>query len=190
MSEIQLSFDVAYAPWGGSYSDTLDVLISTDCGNTFTSVFSKGGATLGTSPAFTSYFIPTASEWRTETIDLSAFAGSPDAVIAFRNKGHWGNVIYIDNVNITNDLSTQQIVKQDVSVFPNPLVCSQQLTISGVDEQFEVRIRDLNGKTVYFNEKSSSLINLPSSIHDGQYIITIETESLIWNKKLVILNEN
>jgi len=190
MGEIQLSFDVAYAPWGGSYSDTLDVLISTDCGNTFTSVFSKGGATLGTSPAFTSYFIPSASEWRTETIDLSAFTGSPNAVIAFRNKGHWGNVIYIDNVNITNDLSTQQIIKQEVSVFPNPLICSQQLTISGLEEQFEVRIRDLNGKTVYFNDKPSSLINLPSSLRDGHYIITIETESHIWNKKLVILNDN
>ena len=99
-------------------------------------------------------------------------------------------MVYIDNVNITNDLSTQQIVKQEVSVFPNPLVCSQQLTISGLEEQFEVRIRDLNGKTVYFNEKSSSLVNLPSTLRDGQYIITIETESHIWNKKLVILNEN
>ncbi len=190
MSELQLSFDVAYAPWGGSYSDTLDVLISTDCGNTYTKVFSKGGATLGTAPAFTSYYIPVASEWRTETINLNGFTGYPNAVIAFRNKGHWGNVIYIDNVNITNDLSTQQIIKQEVSVFPNPLVCSQQLTISGLEEQFEVRIRDLNGKTVYFNEKSSTLVNLPSAIRDGQYIITIETKSHIWNKKLVILNEN
>lgn len=186
MSQLQLSFDVAYAPWGGSYSDTLLVLVSTDCGATFTPVYSKGGTTLATAPAFTDYYVPTATEWRTETINLNGFIGHPDVVVAFRNKGHWGNVIYVDNVNITNNLATQQLIEQELSVYPNPLVCSQELTISGIDEAFTIRIRDLNGKTVYFNQSATSKVQLPSSIQTGQYIVTIETAEHIWNKKLIV----
>jgi PKD repeat protein len=186
MSQLQLSFDVAYAPWGGSYSDTLIVLASTDCGATFSPVYSKGGTTLATAPAFTEYYVPTATEWRTETINLNAFTGHPDVVVAFRNKGHWGNVIYVDNVNITNNLSTQQLMEQELTIYPNPLVCSQELTVSGIEEAFSIRIRDLNGKTVYFNQGASSTVKLPSSIQTGQYIVTIETAEHIWNKKLIV----
>ena len=186
MSQLQLSFDVAYAPWGGSYSDTLIVLVSTDCGATFTPVYSKGGTTLATAPAFTEYYVPTATEWRTETINLNAFTGHPDVVVAFRNKGHWGNVIYVDNVNITNNLSTQQLMEQELTIYPNPLVCSQELTVSGIEEAFSIRIRDLNGKTVYYNQAASSTVKLPSTIQTGQYIVTIETAEHIWNKKLIV----
>jgi hypothetical protein len=77
-------------------------------------------------------------------------------------------------------------MEQELSIFPNPLVCSQQLTISGIDESFSIRIRDLNGKTVYFNQGVSSTVELPSSIQTGQYIVTIETAEHIWNKKLIV----
>lgn len=186
MSQLQLSFDVAYAPWGGSYSDTLDVLISTDCGATYTSVFSKGGSILATAPAFTDYYVPTVTEWRTETINLDSYTGFSDVVLVFRNKGHWGNVIYIDNVNITNNLSTQQLIDEELSVYPNPLTSSDVLTISGISESYNLRIRDLNGKTVYFGEHTNSKIQLPTSIQTGQYMLTIETSNKIWNRKLMI----
>jgi hypothetical protein len=107
-------------------------------------------------------------------------------VVAFRNKGHWGNVIYVDNVNITNNLSTQQLMEQELTIYPNPLVCSQELTVSGIEEAFSIRIRDLNGKTVYYNQAASSTVKLPSTIHTGQYIVTIETAEHIWNKKLIV----
>jgi hypothetical protein len=73
MSELNLSFDVAYAPWGGSYSDSLKVLISTDCGVSYNEVYFKGGTTLATAPAFTSMFVPASNEWRTENINLNNF---------------------------------------------------------------------------------------------------------------------
>jgi photosystem II stability/assembly factor-like uncharacterized protein len=188
MTELQLTFEVAYAPWGGSYSDTLDVLISTDCGVTYTSVYSKGGNTLATAPAFTSYYVPASNEWRTETVNLNSFVGFSEALIVFRNKGHWGNVIYLDNVNITNDLGVQKVVPKPVRIFPNPLEAGGKLYVEGVTTDFSLRIRDMNGKTIYCKESGEGEMVIPSSIANGSYMITIETEKTIWNKHLVITN--
>lgn len=184
--QVQLTFDVAYAPWGGSYSDSLYVMVSTDCGSTFQQVYFKGGETLATAPAFTSYYVPTATEWRTETIDLSDFLGFSQVLIAFRNKGHFGNVIYIDNVNILNDLSVQKLNAQSVHLFPNPAENGTELNVSGVTGSFLLRIRDMNGKTVFFQKSDTSSIFLPQTLSEGRYIVTIESDAAIWNKPLVI----
>jgi hypothetical protein len=51
-----LKFDVAYARWGAGYSDTLVILASSDCGETYQSLYLKGGSDLATSPDFQEYF--------------------------------------------------------------------------------------------------------------------------------------
>ncbi|HXB12792.1 MAG TPA: C10 family peptidase, partial [Bacteroidia bacterium] len=46
-------FDVAYTPYNTQYSDTLALYYSTDCGNTFTRVYFKGGMNLCTTGGVT-----------------------------------------------------------------------------------------------------------------------------------------
>lgn len=48
-----LNFDVAYRPYGGIYMDTLQILVSTDCGATKTQLFYAGGDDLATGPGYT-----------------------------------------------------------------------------------------------------------------------------------------
>ena len=43
IQQIALHFDVAYAQYGGQYSDTLAVLVSQDCGDTWNLLYRKGG---------------------------------------------------------------------------------------------------------------------------------------------------
>ncbi|RYD91468.1 MAG: hypothetical protein EOP50_14240, partial [Sphingobacteriales bacterium] len=95
-----LSFDVAYAAWGGANTDSLQVLVSTDCGATYTSVYYKGGSDLATSPFDQTFFVPTPTGWRTDSINLSAWAGNPKVLVAFRNINGWGNNLYLDNINL------------------------------------------------------------------------------------------
>ncbi|MDB5283972.1 MAG: domain containing protein, partial [Bacteroidota bacterium] len=100
----QLTFDVAYAPWGGGcgYPDSLNVEISTDCGITQNVVYSKSCATLATTGNIQdSLFVPLPTEWRTDTVNLNAYAGTGDVLIIFDNVGHYGQGIYVDNINIT-----------------------------------------------------------------------------------------
>ena len=46
-------------------------------------------------------FTPTAAQWRTETIDLSAYNGFSDFSVAFVNKSGYGNRLFLDNINIS-----------------------------------------------------------------------------------------
>jgi len=97
----QLQFSVAYAPYDASNFDGLEVLVSTNCGGSFTTVYSKSNTTLATAAATTAAFVPTAAQWRTETVDLSAYVGQPNVIIGFKNLSGYGNNIYVDNINIT-----------------------------------------------------------------------------------------
>lgn len=100
-TQVKLFFDVAYAQYDLTYTDTLAVLVSTDCGLTYTQLYVKGGTTLATAPNQTgSIFSPTAAQWRTDTINLNAYLGMSNVMIAFQNRGHYGQAIYVDNINI------------------------------------------------------------------------------------------
>jgi PKD repeat protein len=102
LATVSLEFDVAFARYNATLSDTLEVLISSDCGATFNSIYLKGGTTLATAPDFIAGpFIPTSAQWRKETITLNAYANQQNLVVAFRNRGHFGQIIYIDNVRLT-----------------------------------------------------------------------------------------
>ena len=96
----QLTFDVAYARYSANDADTLNVLVSTNCGASWTNIYSKGSNTLATAAQTTSSFVPSSSEWRTETVSLSAYAGNPTVIIAFANGPDFGQNIYVDNINI------------------------------------------------------------------------------------------
>jgi len=107
----KLRFDVAYKQYDNTanitpqnpYSDTLEVRLSTNCGLSSTQIYNKGGQTLSTSPGTiqASIFVPTATEWRRDSIDISSQAAFQSNVMAhFINRGHYGQALYIDNINI------------------------------------------------------------------------------------------
>ncbi len=98
----EMSFDLAYGPYGPSFSDTLGVFVSTGCGTLFRSVYYKGGRQLSTvcDRQVAAPFTPGSQEWRNERIDLRALAGQPNVQIAFINFSGNGNDILIDNIRI------------------------------------------------------------------------------------------
>lgn len=102
MASATLSFFVAYAPYDASLSDGLEIVVSENCGASFSAIFSKSGTTLATAPATTSAFVPTTAQWREETIDLAAagLLGKSNIILAFRNIAGWGNMLYIDQVRL------------------------------------------------------------------------------------------
>lgn len=102
LTTASLTFDVAYARYDAEYSDSLAVLVSTDCGETYTQVYFKGGTGLSTAADnAAAMFQPAATEWRTETVNLNSFVGQGNVLVAFRNIGRYGQAIYVDNVNIS-----------------------------------------------------------------------------------------
>jgi type IX secretion system substrate protein/pregnancy-associated plasma protein-A/CARDB protein len=123
VDSISLSFDVAAAGFThATPSDTLQVLVTKDCGNNFISVYKKWGAnlqTIGTIPP--GEFIPSsASQWRTETIDLTSIAPTGPMQFVFRNTNNNENNIFVDNVKLTPRILPGRLKREGLLVFPNP----------------------------------------------------------------------
>jgi PKD repeat protein len=101
-TQAQLCFDVAYSQYDDIYSDSLSILVSTDCGLTYSQIYLKGGQTLATAPNdSTATFIPTSTQWRRDTVSLNAYVGMANVMVSFQNRGYFGQALYIDNINIT-----------------------------------------------------------------------------------------
>ena len=95
-----LWFDVAYAQYDGTENDQLDVMISDDCGTTWTNMYSKAGtALMTTAPVTPGVFTPTGSQWRKDTVDLAGYANK-DILVKFVGTSDFGNNMYLDNINL------------------------------------------------------------------------------------------
>ena len=100
VSVARLRFDVAYARFNSYYSDTLEVKMSNNCASTWSNIYIKGGSTLATVSDQSVQFIPASTEWRTDSILLANVAGQSNVMFSFINRGHWGQPIYLDNINL------------------------------------------------------------------------------------------
>ena len=187
-------FDVAYAPYGGQYSDTLAVLASTDCGTTWTELYVQGGGTLATAPGTSDYFIPTAAQWRTDFVDLSSYAGTPELIIAFQNRGHWGNVIYVDNINVEGPNSVNDLTAAAVlNVFPNPATDASALVATGLPVGFaNLRVVNAQGQVVHSEQARSiggalSLALPTANWSNGSYVLQLTVGSVRHTRKVVVV---
>ena len=187
-------FDVAYAPYGGQYSDTLAVLVSTDCGSTWTELYVQGGTALSTAPGQSTYFIPTASQWRTDFVDLSSYAGEPELIIAFQNRGHFGNVIYVDNINVEGPNGIDDLVSSaTLNVFPNPATELSTLVASGLPVgRVTLRVLNAQGQVVYSDQVRStggglSLALPTATLSNGTYVLQLTAVSARLTRKVVVM---
>ena len=125
-----LTFDLAhkYYPQTG-FNDTLSVYVSNNCGQTFTRVYQKWGATLATAGSSTAaYNTPAAADWRTESINLSgSLISSGQIVVVFRNSGRYGNNIHIDNINLQPRVRDLRLISINS---PVAFICSPNVTPS------------------------------------------------------------
>jgi len=110
VSSAYLKFKVAYRYCCPGYKDRLEVWVSSNCGESFSDlVYEKAGHELSTVLAdesnYLTRFIPNeASQWRLDSIDLSAFIGR-DIIIQFKTtcSGYFGNMIYLDDPGVSGN---------------------------------------------------------------------------------------
>lgn len=120
---VKITFWRAAAQYSRSHSDTLEVLISTDCGQTYSSVYKKGGADLKTrSDYYTSEFIPSADEWVADTADISNLVkGRYDKIVVqFRNINGYGNNIFLDDIQVYSRVLPPALKEKGLLISPNP----------------------------------------------------------------------
>jgi len=175
-----LTFSVAYARRNSTSTDSLNVYVSTDCGNSWIRKYSKTGTALATAADHTNNYTPTASEWRSELIDLSAYIGQPYVQVRFEFYGNVGNNIHVDDINIYDATTglNENISSASVSVYPNPTSESVHFNLPATTENAVIEIYSAPGSLVKeIPVKQNSLdINL-GDFTPGVYFYRISSSS-------------
>lgn len=156
-----LTFTHAYTlrdSTGGS--DTLEVLISTDCGGQFTSIYKKYGVDLTTtSPYYKStMFTPDNTEWMIDSIDLSSYTSFNNLIIKFRNINGNANNLYLDNINIgiLTDISNSKFTENPIRLFPNPTTGDIFVDVDLLQTaDLNIKVYNILGKVVYRSDANS-----------------------------------
>lgn len=101
--------------------DTLQVLVSTDCGSTWTSLYKKwGGALITRNGITTGSFVPAAGEWRKDSVNLTPYIDKGPVMIAFANSTGNENNVYIDDINLYRKGTHAGFNEDGWVIKPNP----------------------------------------------------------------------
>ena len=194
VADASLVFDLSKAQYSAANSDDLRIDISTDCGVTFTQIYFKDGADLATVPDDTNPFTPTsASEWRTETVNLDAYVGN-NVLLRFAHVNGFGNNMYIDNIRVqSSTLSVaENTLEKAISMYPNPASSNVDVVINTtVGNTYEIELLNSIGQTVSkiketrFNATAKQRLDV-SQYGTGLYFVKIKVGNQMVTKKLIV----
>ncbi len=193
LNSAALLFDVAYQQYDNTHSDTLVVLISTDCGVTFTKLYEKGGSTLSSvnGTLTSNLFTPSsAAQWRTETINLNAYVGQSNVMIVFQNRGHYGQALYIDQINLSsgsgiNVLRPEQL---GLTVYPNPSDGSFTCSFNGDTQNiYTIELSDMLGQVLHTEKIQGGAFSKVFTLREkGMYMVSINSTDGRFCKKIIV----
>ena len=200
VDSVFLSFDRSHvtAKYPGSTAtplDTLEVLITTDCGRTFQSIYKKWGEDLQSvdDPNFpriytdTIGFKPTSpSEWKRDSINLTAIVGTSNKFqVVFKNTSNRGNNVFLDNINLYSVTLPAKLKQNGYLISPNPFDGSLSVRhyLRPVDLK-GIQIINAAGQTVYkrtFSGDAQS--NIPINL--TKYAAGVYMIKLVYTNKVI-----
>jgi lysyl endopeptidase len=196
ITPITLTFDVAYARYSATYSDSLEVNVTNDCGTNWATVYAKGGTNLATVAAdnATALFVPAATEWRTETVNLNSYAGQSALKFAFKNISGWGQALYIDNINLTTGASSvnSNNFNSSFAIYPNPNngVFNIKMNLQKT-ENVTIKVMNMLGEIIL----TKNILNASTGVYNieladeakGMYFVEVVTSNERSVKKITVL---
>jgi len=195
----QLSFAVAFAPRSSGDSSILKVFISTNCGVSWQQRLSRSGSALQTTtnPLFGA-FTPNATQWRTETINLSSslFSGKPSVRVKFEYTNDNGNNIYIDDINISGIVGLNEILlnKYEFKAFPNPADSKLNIELNREEPAtVALELFDVTGRKVLdipASSKTSGAFSttIENNGYNGMYILSVRINEQVYQQKVMFRN--
>jgi hypothetical protein len=183
-SQASLDFYVAYATYQ-TEQDKLEVKVSTDCGATWTTPFSKAGTALQTANPQTTAFTPTAAQWRLESVDMTPFLNQTKVMVKFVGTSAYGNNLYVDEINLHSGPPSPLAVKDinainTFEVYPNPFENQTTLNINTTkSERISFDVVDMLGNRVMTQDLG---------VVNGFYRQNIDATS--WNAGIYFININ
>ena len=185
-----LHFKYAYATRVSSASEVLLVLVSDDCGLSWTTLKAFNNANLVTGPESSPDWVPQSKQdWGRQSISLSRYKDAKNLFVRFDVISRNGNSVFIDDINIGEfALSTSELGNDTPwKVFPNPaksnfVVKTESKAING-----SLSIMDLTGRILLERKINSDQMTINSSgMPNGLYILSVVNDNKVWSSKLII----
>lgn len=125
----RLKWDYAYTYYQTSY-DSLQIMYSIDCGATWVNLWKKGGVSLATATGITAKFVPTAAQWKRDSVSLTALLGKNNVKFAFINISKYGNSLLLDNINIFDAITTCNKPVADFTAAPTTVTVGNSVSFT------------------------------------------------------------
>lgn len=167
-----LYFDRAYRRRSSFAVDSLQVLVSTDCGSTWQKVWEKAGNALATVGGYkvSSEYLPNPNDWVLDSIDLDPFMGANSVRFCFRGVGGNSQSIHLDYLRF-NFIVSAEVGNADFSIqiANNPFQTAPRIEIRGQVGQI------VTGKVVDVQ---------------GREVIAIQPQTLVSNAEILKISES
>ena len=182
VSTPSLKFNYAHRRYSSS-NEKLQVMVSTDCGSTWTTVWEKSGSALATVTSGSGEFNATASQYQTAWFNLPECANQSSVIIKFVFTSNYGNNVFVDNIEILDSpVGIEDVDESSLAIFPNPV--KDVLTINYDKAISQIDVYDVNGKLVKTFTTVGNSINV-SDLSSGVYMLNMQTEDGLVVKKIV-----
>jgi subtilisin family serine protease len=131
------------------------------------------------------------NQWHTRMVPLTGFGGK---IVNLRFRGVTGGEasdMAIDYINVTNDLSVQDISGSiTADVFPNPSTGTYNVLLSGVHAKVQLVVTDVSGRVVAEQSATPQSGSLRTQLDlrhlpAGAYMLSVQAGNEILNHKLV-----
>lgn len=182
VDSVFLFFDVAaatYSDVNGSTNelwDSLLVLTTSDCSQTYDTLYNKWGKTLVTTTTpVTSEFVPTAAQWRRDSVNLTPIIKKGQFRVVFRNVSNAENNIYLDNINIITRSTNAYLKEKGVTVGPVPTSGQVYVTFLEVPDNLDfIGVYNTSGQLIAkqrgtnidgSNRFTFDLVNEPNGVY-------------------------
>jgi PKD repeat protein len=190
-----MTFKTAFAQRTSTDADKLQLYVSTNCGLSWTLRKSMTGAVLTSGGVVSGSYVPTATQWVTQTANLAGYATQSNLYFMFRFTSDGGNNIYIDDINIsgTTGISDDE-TGNGFSIYPNPI---NEQTVVGFSlasrQDVTVKVLDVTGREI-IHVFSGSLsegdhqfaIGTQSKLSAGIYFVKLSMNGKESTKKLIV----
>jgi PKD repeat protein len=158
-SILMIIFDYSYVA-NLQKTDSFAVILSSDCGNTFRTLWKSGGQLLATAENRDNLRnAPKNNEWKSITIHADV-RNTNTALVAFVNQNYVGNYLYLDNISISkvNNVSNLPIV--DFTVMPTLLLKNEKSIVEenarGIVTKYEWELsgakQTTSSERVFYNQ--------------------------------------
>lgn len=192
----KITFRYAFKETNSANTDKLQVLVSGDCGKTWSIRKTLTSTNLVTSSGFTSTnWYPSSSEWGySEVTSIPSMFWSPDFRFAFRMTCGGGNNVFVDDINLEVGVGIDEHeTSYGLNIYPNPMDDASTIEFNLPNsDQVDLAVIDLVGKQVLDLGTGSMgsgrhLVDLPAGeLAPGVYFVRLQVADQAVTSKIIV----